>query len=93
MADTYIPRLKTEYEKVIRPKLTEAFGYSNPYAIPAITKVVLNYARETITVAGSGLDLGTFVQGGNAVTVAIGIGSDAREVKIRMARKGGGLKY
>ena len=42
MADNYTPRLKTEYEKVIRPKLTEAFGYSNPYAIPAITKVVLN---------------------------------------------------
>ena len=42
MADNYSPRLKTEYEKVIRPKLTEAFGYSNPYAIPAIEKVVLN---------------------------------------------------
>lgn len=42
MADTYIPRLKTEYEKVIRPKLTEAFGYSNPFAVPAITKIVIN---------------------------------------------------
>ncbi len=42
MADNYIPRLKTEYEKVIRPKLAEAFGYSNPFAIPAIDKVVLN---------------------------------------------------
>jgi large subunit ribosomal protein L5 len=42
MADTYIPRLKTEYEKVIRPKLTETFGYSNPFACPAFTKVVIN---------------------------------------------------
>jgi len=42
MADNYIPRLKNEYEKVIRPKLAETVGYSNPYAIPAITKVVLN---------------------------------------------------
>jgi large subunit ribosomal protein L5 len=42
MADNYIPRLKTEYEKVIRPKLTEAFGYSNPFACPSITKVVIN---------------------------------------------------
>jgi large subunit ribosomal protein L5 len=42
MADNYVPRLKTEYEKVIRPKLAETFGYSNPYAIPAIKKVVLN---------------------------------------------------
>jgi len=42
MVDNYIPRLKTEYEKVIRPKLAETFGYSNPFAIPAIEKVVLN---------------------------------------------------
>jgi hypothetical protein len=61
--------------------------------IGGVTKVVVNYARETIAVAGSGLDLGTFAQGGNAVTVAIGIGSDARVVDVRMARKGTGLKY
>ena len=36
MADSYVPRLKTEYEKVIRPKLAEAFGYSNPFAIPRV---------------------------------------------------------
>jgi len=42
MADTYTPRLKTEYEKVIKPKLVEAFGYSNPFAVPAFSKVVLN---------------------------------------------------
>jgi large subunit ribosomal protein L5 len=42
MADTYIPRLKTEYEKTIRPKLAETFGYSNPFAIPAISKIVIN---------------------------------------------------
>lgn len=42
MADNYIPRLKTEYEKVIRPKLVEAFGYTNPFACPSITKVVIN---------------------------------------------------
>ena len=61
--------------------------------IGGVTKVVVNYARETIAVAGSGLDLGPFAQGGNAVTVAIGIGSDARAVQVRMARKGAGLKY
>jgi len=42
MADTYTPRLKAEYEKVIKPKLVEAFGYSNHFAVPALTKVVLN---------------------------------------------------
>jgi hypothetical protein len=61
--------------------------------IGGITKVVVNYARETITVAGSGLDLGSFPQGGSAVTVTIAIGSDTRELAVRMARKGAGLKY
>ena len=42
MTDGYVPRLKVEYEKVIRPKLAESFGYSNPLAIPAIKKIVLN---------------------------------------------------
>lgn len=42
MADTYTPRLKAEYEKNIRPKLVETFGYSNPFAVPAISKVVIN---------------------------------------------------
>ena len=64
-----------------------------PFDIGGVTKVVVNYARETIAVAGSGLDLGTFAQSGNAVTVAIAIGSDARAVQVRMARKGAGLKY
>src|SRR5262245_54256802 len=42
MADTNIPRLKTKKEKGIKPKLTKAFGYTNPFAIPAISKIVLN---------------------------------------------------
>ena len=42
MTDGYVPRLKVEYEKVIRPKLAASFGYSNPLAIPAIKKIVLN---------------------------------------------------
>jgi Right handed beta helix region len=58
-----------------------------------VTKVVVNYARETIAVAGSGLDLGTFAPGGNPVTVTIGIGSDSRAVQVRMGLKGAGLKY
>lgn len=42
MADAYMPRLKAEYEKHIRPQLVEKFGYSNPFAVPAISKVVIN---------------------------------------------------
>ena len=39
---TYIPRLKTHYDEVIRPKLVQEFGYSNKYAAPALDKIVIN---------------------------------------------------
>ncbi len=45
MADTqkaYVPRLKTQFDEVIRGKLTTDFGYTNPMQVPVITKVVLN---------------------------------------------------
>ena len=43
MAETaYIPRLRAEYDKSIRPKLTEQFGYKNKMQVPVITKIVLN---------------------------------------------------
>jgi large subunit ribosomal protein L5 len=38
----YVARLKTQYEKDIRPKLTKERGYTNPFQVPKITKVVLN---------------------------------------------------
>ena len=41
-AGAYVPRLKAEFDKVIRGKLTADFGYSNPMQVPVITKVVLN---------------------------------------------------
>src|ERR1700732_26626 len=43
MAETaYIPRLRAEYDKRIRPKLTEQFGYGNIMQVPRLDKVVLN---------------------------------------------------
>jgi large subunit ribosomal protein L5 len=46
MAETeksaYVPRLKTHFDNVVRPKLTQDFGYANPMQVPVITKVVLN---------------------------------------------------
>ena len=43
MADTaYIPRLRAEYDKSIRGKLTEQFGYANVMQVPRLDKVVLN---------------------------------------------------
>jgi large subunit ribosomal protein L5 len=39
---TYVPRLRTHFEEVVRKQLSEQFGYTNKMQIPVITKVVLN---------------------------------------------------
>jgi large subunit ribosomal protein L5 len=39
---SYVPRLKAQFDKDIRSKLTKDFGYANPMQVPVITKVVLN---------------------------------------------------
>ena len=36
------PRLKEQYEKVLRPALMEQFGYANLMQAPRLTKIVLN---------------------------------------------------
>jgi large subunit ribosomal protein L5 len=41
-ASNYVPRLKAQFDKDIRAKLTKDFGYQNPMQVPVITKVVLN---------------------------------------------------
>ena len=41
-ASSYVPRLKTHFDEVVRGKLTTDFGYQNPMQVPVITKVVLN---------------------------------------------------
>ena len=43
MAETaYVPRLRAQFDKEIRGKLTEQFGYSNVMQVPVLEKVVLN---------------------------------------------------
>src|SRR5947208_13733416 len=43
MADTaYTPRLRTQFDKEIRGKLTEQVGYANVMQVPRLDKVVLN---------------------------------------------------
>jgi len=42
MAETYIPRLRTQYDDAIRAGLVEEFGYKNPMQIPKLEKIVLN---------------------------------------------------
>jgi len=58
-----------------------------------ITLVILDYLKETVTVKGKGLDLGTFAEGAVPVVVTVGIGGDARAVRVRMGRKGSSLVY
>ena len=40
--NAYVPRMKKLFDEQIRPKLMQELGYSNPYAVPALDKVVLN---------------------------------------------------
>ena len=43
MAETaYIPRLKQQYQDVLRGELVKEFGYKNPMQVPRLDKVVLN---------------------------------------------------
>jgi len=38
----YTPRLKKHFEEVVRPALTQQFGYKNALEVPTIDKIVLN---------------------------------------------------
>ena len=42
MSETYVPRLREQFDKEIRGKLTEQFGYQNVMQVPRLDKVVLN---------------------------------------------------
>src|SRR4051812_45165210 len=36
------PRLRDHYHAVVRPKLSQQFGFGNPHQVPKLTKIVLN---------------------------------------------------
>jgi len=38
----YTPRLRAFFDDVVRPRLTEQFGYKNPMQVPSLDKIVLN---------------------------------------------------
>jgi large subunit ribosomal protein L5 len=43
MAETaYMPRLKREYDEVLKAELVKEFGYKNPMQVPRLDKVVIN---------------------------------------------------
>jgi hypothetical protein len=60
---------------------------------PGITKATVDYAKGTITIVGSRLDLGAFDAGGSSVALKITRGSETRSVAVRMSRAGAKLTY
>lgn len=42
MAEVYVPRLRKQYDEVVRETLLKEFGYKNPMQLPKLDKVVLN---------------------------------------------------
>jgi hypothetical protein len=58
-----------------------------------ITSVVLDYQRETITVKGKAMTLGSFAAGPVPLTVEITLGADARSDSVRAVHTGTTLKY
>ena len=36
------PRLRAHYQEHVRPKLMQAFGFTNPHQVPTLSKIVLN---------------------------------------------------
>jgi large subunit ribosomal protein L5 len=42
MPANYVPRLRIHFDKEVRGKLTEQFGYKNPMQVPTIDKIVVN---------------------------------------------------
>jgi len=68
--DTYTPRLKTEYESEIRPRLKEELGVSSVMQVPKIQKITLNMgvgeAKTEAKVLDAALDELTIIAGQRA---------------------------
>jgi hypothetical protein len=58
-----------------------------------VTSVVLDYKRETLTVKGKAMSLGTFADGAVPLTVQLTLGADERADSVRAVHKGTKLKY
>ncbi|HXZ67363.1 MAG TPA: 50S ribosomal protein L5 [Alphaproteobacteria bacterium] len=63
-SERYIPRLKQQYDAVIRERLINEFSYQNPMQVPRLDKVVLNMGvgeatadSKKLTQAREGLEL------------------------------------
>ncbi len=40
--ENYVPRLRKQYDEVVRKKLVDEFGFKNPMEVPKLDKVVIN---------------------------------------------------
>lgn len=58
-----------------------------------LTSVKLDYLRETLTVTGKNLDLGTFPAGEGPLRVVVALGSENRGVAVRVNRTGNKFRY
>jgi len=68
------------------PAVKDRFTAVKP--APGVSLVVLDYRKETITVRGSKLDLGSFDEGQSVpVSIGVSLDTDNRSVDVRMARK------
>ncbi len=58
-----------------------------------LSRVIVDWARERITLAGRGMDLGALPQGAVPIQIAVTLGADARRLDLRMMRSGSSLQY
>lgn len=61
--------------------------------VGGVTKVTLDYLRETAVIVGKGLDLGALTEGQNPLRIVVGFGDANRGVSVRVARKKSTVKY
>lgn len=61
--------------------------------VGGITRVLVNYLKETITVKGTGLTLPAFAAGADPLEIVVGLGSVSRTVRVRAVSTATALKY
>jgi hypothetical protein len=72
-------------------KRGDRFIYTS--AGPGVTQLVLDYARETITLQAKKTDLGAWPEARNAAELRVSIGDDQRAVRVLVGKKGVALLY
>ncbi len=71
----------------------DVFTALNPPSAPGVSKLVVDYLRETLTLSAKGLDLGALPSGPEARTFSVTLGDTGAAVSVRMAPKGKSFVY